>query len=269
MLTIITPTFNARDRLHSAISSVLDQTSSNWELIICPDDANDYAELVKIDARIKVIPSNMAASGPAAARNRGLEHAKGLAIAYLDDDDQLSKSYVEDSLNALQSREAIIFPTIYSDDADNVARIIGQDLRKMTIKQFALELGSLHVVAQRQYFPNWNNFFAEDVIHTCETIDRIGGEIDIIHSASYLARIRSGSMCSSSKDIDARYRLIINEEFKGISKSGQADLKSLFKFRQYMNTLFAENASEEDYNFFVQNIDKLKRLDIFNHSIRI
>ena len=145
MLTIITPTFNSRDRLNSAIQSVLSQSSPHWELIICPDDALDYSDLLSIDGRIKVVPSNLIASGPAMARNRGLNHASGNAVAYLDDDDQFTRNYVEESLRALQSTNAVLFPTTYIEDSEKIARVVGQRSESLTIDQFAVKLGSLHV----------------------------------------------------------------------------------------------------------------------------
>ena len=267
MLTIITPTFNSRDRLNSAIQSVLGQSSPHWELIICPDDALDYSDLLSIDGRIKVVPSNLIASGPAMARNRGLNHASGNAVAYLDDDDQFTSNYVEESLRALQSTNAVLFPTTYIDDSEKIARVVGQRSESLTIDQFAVELGSLHVVANRAYFPYWHDFFAEDVIHTCETIDKLGGQIKVSHLAGYFARIRTGSICSSRRDIDSSYKVLTTTEFTSLSKNGNSRIQKLFKFRQYMNALFSANAGQEDYNFFISNIDTTIHYENFSKKI--
>ncbi len=189
-------------------------------MIICPDDALDYSDLLSIDGRIKVVPSNLIASGPAMARNRGLNHVSDNAVAYLHDDDQFTRNYVEESLRALQSTNAILFPTTCIDDSEKIARVVGQRSESLTIDQFAVELGSLHVVANRAYFPYWHDFFAEDVIHTCETIDKLGGQIKVSHRAGYFARIRTGSICSSSRDIDSSYKVLTTTEFTSLSKNG-------------------------------------------------
>ena len=91
LVSIITPCYNANQTLKETISSVKDQTYSNWELLIVDDCSQDDSisilkEEAKKDFRVKytILEEN---KGPAGARNEALKKAKGKYIAFLDSDD--------------------------------------------------------------------------------------------------------------------------------------------------------------------------------------
>ena len=90
LISVITPTYNRAAFLERAISSVLNQTYGNFEMIIADDCSTDNTKEVvtKIkDERIKYIKleSN---KGPAGARNIAIKSAKGRYISLLDSDDE-------------------------------------------------------------------------------------------------------------------------------------------------------------------------------------
>lgn len=91
LVSIITPSYKSVKYIDQTIKSVVAQTYQNWEMIIIddysPDNSNQIIEeYVKKDNRIKLIKLEIN-SGPAVARNRGIEEAKGKYIAFLDSDD--------------------------------------------------------------------------------------------------------------------------------------------------------------------------------------
>jgi len=88
IFSIIIPTFNRKLFLKKAVDSVLDQTYTNFELIIIDDGSTDDSkEIINAyyDARIKY--SYQENNGVASARNHGLKKAKGKYVAFLDSDD--------------------------------------------------------------------------------------------------------------------------------------------------------------------------------------
>lgn len=99
LLSIILPVYNREQTLGDAINSVIVQTSPHWELIIIDDYSSDGSlrladEYAKKDNRIRVL-SNSANMGPAVARNRGIDVAKGDYIGFLDSDDTLHQDFVK------------------------------------------------------------------------------------------------------------------------------------------------------------------------------
>jgi len=92
MISLVIPTFNRRQVLTRAIDSILRQTVSDFEILVVDDGGtDDTEEFIKNhypDSRIRYerLPQN---TGVHAARNRGLELAKGEFIEFLDSDDEL------------------------------------------------------------------------------------------------------------------------------------------------------------------------------------
>lgn len=88
-VSIIMPAYNAENYIKESIQTVLDQTFTNWELIIIDDCSSDNTvDVIRAieDDRIRLIELEKN-SGAAVARNRGVEIAQGEYIAFLDSDD--------------------------------------------------------------------------------------------------------------------------------------------------------------------------------------
>ena len=90
-VTVILPTHSRAPLLQQAIDSIRQQTLTDWELIIIDDASGDTTpEMVRAwtqkDPRIRYYRHDTN-RGAAAARNTGLEHARGTYVAFQDDDD--------------------------------------------------------------------------------------------------------------------------------------------------------------------------------------
>ena len=95
--SVIVPTRNRSSLIGKAIKSVLDQSFSNWELLIIDDGStDDTREIVSTyhDIRIKYHYKKHAERS--SARNYGIELAKGKYICFLDDDDYYLPAYLSD-----------------------------------------------------------------------------------------------------------------------------------------------------------------------------
>ena len=89
LVSIIMPSYNTGKYIKDSIESVISQTYTNWEFVICDDCSNDNTDDVVAqfsDDRIKYL-KNEINSGAAISRNRALREAKGKWIAFLDSDD--------------------------------------------------------------------------------------------------------------------------------------------------------------------------------------
>ncbi len=97
-ISIVIPVFNAEDYLADCLKSVLAQTFQNFEVILVDDGSRDSSgkicdDFVSSDPRIRVF--HIANSGPAAARNHGLDWVRGQTIFFLDADDWLPENSLE------------------------------------------------------------------------------------------------------------------------------------------------------------------------------
>lgn len=92
-VSLVLPTFNSAATLDRAIDSVLAQTFPDWELIVIDDGSTDGTPEVLAHAARRVGPRMVrvrnANRGPGAARNLGIELARGRYVAFLDADDEL------------------------------------------------------------------------------------------------------------------------------------------------------------------------------------
>lgn len=87
--SVVIPLYNRAEIVTTTIRSVLDQDFGDFEIIVVDDGSKDNPEPVVAaigDPRIRYVRQDNAGGG--AARNRGIEEARGRYIAFLDSDDQ-------------------------------------------------------------------------------------------------------------------------------------------------------------------------------------
>lgn len=129
LVSVIMPTYNAGKYLAGSIDSILGQTYQNLELLItddCSDDntrqiLKDYAQK---DQRVKVayLKEN---SGPAIARNRSIERARGRYIAFCDCDDRWMPEKLEKQIAHMTRKDCALSSSSYliCDDDNQVTGI--------------------------------------------------------------------------------------------------------------------------------------------------
>lgn len=97
LVSVIIPTYNHAHFLPKAIQSVIDQTYTNWELIIVDNHSSDNTlAIIKgfNDPRIMhILIHNEGVI--AVSRNKGIEVAKGSWVAFLDSDDWWTSDKIE------------------------------------------------------------------------------------------------------------------------------------------------------------------------------
>jgi GT2 family glycosyltransferase len=103
IISVIVPAYNSEQTILETIESVLQQTFSDFELIVINDGSTDRTlELLNTvkDPRLKIFSYPNA--GVSVARNRGITHTSGDFIAFLDHDDLWTSDKFEVQLAALQ-----------------------------------------------------------------------------------------------------------------------------------------------------------------------
>jgi teichuronic acid biosynthesis glycosyltransferase TuaG len=129
LVSIITPSYNASKFIEECIRSVLDQSYTNWELIIVDDCSSDNScEMIRKynDKRIQLfeLDSNV---GAAEARNVAIRQAKGKYIAFLDSDDLWEPQKLEKQISFMQKKDIVFSFSTYqpmSEDGSKLYSII-------------------------------------------------------------------------------------------------------------------------------------------------
>lgn len=133
LVSIIMPVYNEERYLRSSISSVLNQTYENWELLIVDDCSTDTSpdiikEFAEKDQRIKGFKNTSRTFKiPAKPRNVGIKNAQGRYITFLDSDDQWLPTKLEHQLQLFeQVEDAVIVYSNYKrmDTQGNISRRI-------------------------------------------------------------------------------------------------------------------------------------------------
>lgn len=106
MISIIIPVYNAQAYLDECIQSIVDQTYKDWECILINDGSTDDSKIIcnkwgNKDKRIIVI--HQSNKGVSIARNKGLDMAKGKYVTFIDSDDWVSPTYLEDLIISNES----------------------------------------------------------------------------------------------------------------------------------------------------------------------
>ena len=92
LISVVVPVFNSEKYIKSCVSSILEQSYKNIEIILINDGSTDRSEEIIInlklsDSRIRTF--NQKNSGVSVARNNGVKNAKGKYICFVDSDDYL------------------------------------------------------------------------------------------------------------------------------------------------------------------------------------
>ena len=111
MISVIMGIYNCAGTLSEALESILNQTITNWELIMCDDGSTDdtlnIAEIITKDSNNTKIYS-IINQGPAYARNLGIEASKGEYIMFVDSDDYLSEEAIETLLKIITENNCLL-----------------------------------------------------------------------------------------------------------------------------------------------------------------
>jgi len=101
LISVVMPLYNKRPYVTRAVNSVLGQSFPDWELIVVDDGSTDGSarDVTTDDQRIHLV--SQANAGPAAARNRGINLARGRYVTFLDADDYYYVNKLEQELTLL------------------------------------------------------------------------------------------------------------------------------------------------------------------------
>lgn len=116
MVSVIIPVYNVENYIGRCVDSVRNQTCRDLEIILVDDGSKDASgalcdSYARSDGRIRVIHQKN--GGPSAARNAGLQLAKGEYVGFVDGDDWIKPDYYEHLSRIAKARRADIVSGLY------------------------------------------------------------------------------------------------------------------------------------------------------------
>ena len=166
-ISIIIPVYNAEKYIEETIENIKKQTYQNYEIILI-DDASTDKSVEKItpylSENIKLIKLKQN-SGPAVARNRGIQEATGRYICFQDADDLWHKQKLEKQLKFMEEKDCAFSYTAfeYTDESGitkgkkiNVPKTLEykEALKNTRILTIAVMFDTTKISKQQIYMPN-------------------------------------------------------------------------------------------------------------------
>lgn len=116
-VSVIVPIYNVEKYLQACLDSIAMQTFKSFDVIMIDDGSEDSSGQIASDFSKKdprFIYKRIERNGVAMARNAGLELADGEYIAFVDSDDTVEPTYIEELYNAAVNENCMISSCNYS-----------------------------------------------------------------------------------------------------------------------------------------------------------
>jgi len=236
LVSVIIPTYNSAKYISRAVESVLNQTYQDFEIIIIDDGSTDNTgEIVQSikDDRITYIKQENA--GPAAARNKGLEIAKGEYIAFLDADDMWKANKLETQIKCFSQNDKLCL-------AFSAMDLVNEDLEIIRVKR------------HRKYT---NNELLKQLLTNYP--DTVPMPSTVMIKKSYLNEVGYFyPELFTGEDFDLWLRLILKGDFEYIDESLTVSYKPESSITSSIDYTITEKCHEKvlDRFFSQENLDK-------------
>lgn len=277
-LSVIIPVYNVENYLERCINSVLEQSFSDFELILVDDGSTDRSGemcdiLAKKDKRINVIHKEN--GGLSDARNKGLDVIKGQYVCFIDSDDWISGDAFECLIESLVKSKADLsvgnMVEIYEDGNikseycpfSKETIIEGKDILKTFNKPNATNRVYRSCIFDNLRFPKGKLY--EDAFIYHKILARVN-RIVFIGKITYYYFVRLGSIMHM--DYDVRFTDIIeamHERALWLDSINQKDLANdnrLFVYSQYAVAIAHLNK-----NKYRQRLEQIEKIYNYNYII--
>jgi glycosyltransferase involved in cell wall biosynthesis len=231
LVSVIIPNYNHADYLPAAIDSILNQDYADYEIIVVDDGSKDHSQAVgkRYEGQIQYIYQDN--QGLSAARNTGLNAARGEFIALLDADDMYEPNFMSHLLAALKSNpdaDGIICGYQFVDDQNQtLPQWESRDIAATDLYRILLDGNFLvpeSIIVRRKCYEAVGGFDVS--LRACEDWDmwlRISKQFDIMSDREILTRHRTlvGSMSSDPERMLNNRIIVLERHFGPMSANGQ------------------------------------------------
>ena len=283
LISIIVPVYNAEEYIEGCLCSLLEQTYSNIE-VICVDDCStdNSVNIIKKyeakDNRIKLF-STENNSGPATARNIGLDNSNGEFIMFCDNDDTYCNNMCETMVSAMIDKNA----DLVTCRANIINRHMDEPLANYINSN---PLGFFKIPVELKHSINvllWNKIYKKTIIekYGIRFPDGVSAEDD-----AFIIQYACGVEYYLGLEVGLYNHLFRKSSFtntigRAIAKEKKFDkikiIKCIYDFMDRNNLLEKEELhlkykiiSELAYMFKYNNLlwDKLKIISLYNDFVK-
>lgn len=214
-ISIIVPVYKVEQYLDRCVNSILNQTFTDFELILVDDGSPDRCpqmcdEWAKKDARIRVIHKENGGAG--AARNAALRAAEGEYIGFVDSDDWITPDmyeYLYGLLKRYPEAQIAQCDAIQTSDEKQEAPARPENIQLWNQKQMMEYFFRIH--GEKSNYSIWNKLIRRGVLDDFSFVE---GTISEDVAASFDFFTRAQQMVSSNKVL---YFYFVNQN--GVTKS--------------------------------------------------
>lgn len=229
-VSIIIPVYNSEKFVEQCVQSAIHQTYPNLQVIVIDDGSTDRSleicrRLEKADSRIQILCQKN--RGVSSARNRGIDHAEGEYLFFLDSDDAIHPLFIEEAVRQAETHhtELVLYHCLKQD-----AWQLEEQLKKSSVKD------------QRPVWQIVENDQLKLWFHTKEMLSllRVGGmlERDCVGSLRFHEDLTYG------EDTLFMYHIISGPIRMSYSKQGW------YYYRTYSESISHSLKAMENRNYF-------------------
>ena len=231
-VSVIIPVYNVEKYIRQCLESVINQTLKEIEIIIVNDGTKDNSmkivEEYISDKRIKII--NKENGGLSSARNTGILAAQGKYICFIDSDDFVEKSMLEELYNIIEEKKFDVVDSdifLYNNKTHEIKERKNKEYLKIEKGLFLWGKYNVEVwnkIYRKNFLLDNNIFFEEGIIHEDDLFSikilSSTNKIEHINKCFYYYRInRSGSIMTDVNIEKKLYSLkVIINKLKELQK---------------------------------------------------
>lgn len=193
LISVLIPAYNCEKYVKKCLTSVVNQTYKNLEIIVVDDGSKDNTysiveEFAKQDERIKLLQKENEKS-VALTRNFLLRHKTGEYFCFVDSDDIISKDYVYTLYNNLIKFDADLSVCSFSIKLNKLPAFFKN--KKKTILYQGEDIPSVIVLANKPHFQLWNKLFLSTLADGIEFENGLNYGEDFVYCYKYAKKCKS------------------------------------------------------------------------------
>lgn len=257
LVSIYIPTKNRRNLLKRAITSCINQTYENIEIIVIDDHSTDdtwsFLELFSnVDKRIKIFQQLDNSKGACCARNLAIEKACGEWVTGLDDDDYFLPHRIDDFVKYARNNREASFLCSTSIEMNE----FGFFATKKTEQEYYINLRD---IKRRNYVGN-------QIFISIDKLKSVGGFDELAPAWQdydlWIRLIKKFGACIKINN----YSLVLNCSFRGVTITNTSNVDGYRYFTNKHNLLLSQSDLEfQKINKLVNGVEKISIFEVIRH----